>query len=59
MDIDSITDVKELKALSYDQQLVLERAQQNLRLLRLRIAQLEHAPEAPKPVASPDPKPEE
>lgn len=40
MDITKITDVKELKSMAYDQMAVLEQAQQNLRLINGRIAEL-------------------
>lgn len=42
MDLLVITDVKELKALAFDQIKVLEQAQQNLQLLQTRITQLQN-----------------
>ena len=47
-DLTKITDVKELKALAFDQVQALEVAQANLRNIQQRIAQLEEAP-ADKP----------
>lgn len=40
MDITKITDIKELKALAYDQFIQLEQAQYNLKAVNERIAQL-------------------
>lgn len=40
MEISDIKDVKELKALAYDQLVIKEQAENNLRLLNQRIAQL-------------------
>lgn len=44
MDISSIKDINELKALAYDTLLAVEQQQQNLRLLQERIAQLTQSP---------------
>ena len=41
MDISQITDVNQLKALAYDEMMKLEAAQNNLRLLNGRIAELQ------------------
>ena len=41
MNLETITDVKELKSLAYDQIVALEQAQNNLRLINARLAQLE------------------
>ena len=41
MDITKITDVKELKALAYEQVLAKAQAEQNLAMLQGRIAQLD------------------
>lgn len=51
MDVTKITDIKELKALAYDQMVLLERAQQNLGLLNARINELnqEQTPKTPQP----------
>jgi hypothetical protein len=40
-DITAVTDVKELKALAYDQLAMVEQCQQNLRVINERIAQLQ------------------
>lgn len=40
MDITTITDIKELKSLAFDEIAKLEQAQNNLRLLQGRIAEL-------------------
>jgi len=41
IDLQTITDVKELKALAYDQVAVLERTQANLRAIQARIEQVQ------------------
>ncbi len=40
MDISTITDIKELKALAYDQLVIKETAERNLQAINQRIAQL-------------------
>lgn len=40
MDINQLTDIKELKALAFDEMVKLETAQNNLRLLNGRIGEL-------------------
>lgn len=40
MDISKLTDLKELKAMAYEQVLALETAQTNLRLLQARIEEV-------------------
>lgn len=40
MDLASITDIKELKALAYDQLLLQQQAENNLRLINQRLEQL-------------------
>lgn len=47
MDLQKITDIKELKALAFDTLQALELQQNNLRLIQQRIAELEQEP-APK-----------
>ena len=49
MDISTITDLKELKALAYDTMQLLEAQQNNLRILQQRIAELENAPQSESP----------
>lgn len=44
MDLSQINDVKELKALAYDETLKQEVAQQNIRNIQGRLMQLESAP---------------
>lgn len=53
MEIQQITDIKELKALAYDQLILKTLAENNLQLLQQRIAQLEQAstPHPAKPSA--------
>ena len=41
MDLQKITDIKELKSLAYDQMVQLEQTQQNLRILNARIGELQ------------------
>ena len=41
MNLETITDVKELKSLAFDQIVALEQAQNNIRLINARLAQLE------------------
>lgn len=41
MDITQITDEKELKSMAYDQMVMLEQTQNNLRLINGRIAELQ------------------
>jgi hypothetical protein len=47
MDLQKVTDIKELKALAFDTLQALELQQNNLRLIQQRIAELEQEP-APK-----------
>lgn len=47
MDISDITDIQQLKAIAYDQMLMLDRLQQNLALIHARISELESQPEPP------------
>ncbi|HSX08169.1 MAG TPA: hypothetical protein VLG11_04725 [Candidatus Saccharimonadales bacterium] len=49
MEIQQITDVKELKALAYDQLVLKTLAENNLQLLQQRIAQLEQLSAAAQP----------
>lgn len=48
MDIGSVTDIKELKAIAYDTMQLIEVQRNNLRLIQQRIAELEQAPEKKK-----------
>lgn len=41
MDISKITDATELKSMAYDQMLVIDQAQANLRMIQQRLAQLQ------------------
>lgn len=41
MNVSTMTDIKELKALAYDQMLLQEQLQRNLALITARIAELE------------------
>lgn len=50
MDISNVTDVKELKALAYDTLQIVEIHQNNLRLIRQRLSELEQVAEPPQPV---------
>jgi RNA 3'-terminal phosphate cyclase len=45
MDISQISDVKELKAMAYDQLVAKELAERNLQAINQRLAQLEEVPE--------------
>lgn len=51
MDITTINDLKELKALAYDQLTILEQAKTNLKLITARINEVEMQPPAPKQAA--------
>ncbi len=44
MDLQKVTDIKELKALAFDTLQALELQQNNLRLIQQRIAELEQEP---------------
>jgi hypothetical protein len=48
MDITTVTDVKELKALAYDALQVIEVQQNNLRLVQQRLAELEQEEQTKK-----------
>lgn len=48
MDISSVTDLKELKALAYDALQTIEVQQNNLRIIQSRIKELELNPEKKK-----------
>lgn len=48
MDISQITDINQLKALAYDEMMKLEAAQNNLRLLNGRIAELQQVQAQPE-----------
>lgn len=52
MDISHITDAKELKALAYDQFLLMNTARENLRLIQQRLQKLTAVP-PPKPDTEP------
>lgn len=41
MDISAITDLNQLKAMAYDQLVILENAQNNLKLINQRLAEVE------------------
>lgn len=45
MDISTVTDVKELKALAYDTLQLVEIHQNNLRMIRQRLSEIEQAAE--------------
>lgn len=48
MDIQKITDIKELKAMAFDTLQAIEIQQNNLRLIQQRIAEIEQEPAAKK-----------
>ncbi|MDQ5982924.1 MAG: hypothetical protein QG549_922 [Patescibacteria group bacterium] len=48
MDISTVTDVKELKALAYDTLQLVEIHQNNLRMIRQRLSEIEQAEERAK-----------
>lgn len=48
MDLSQVTDIKELKALAYDQLSLVEQAQLNIRKINQRIAELSQPEEKPK-----------
>ena len=56
MDVSTITEMKELKAIAYDTLQLIERQQNNLRILQQRIAELEQNP-IPEPQPLPIPEP--
>lgn len=45
MDLTKITDIKEIKALAYDQIILIEQSTANLRMLQQRITELSAKPE--------------
>lgn len=58
MDISQVNDIKEVKALAYDTLQLIERQQNNLRLIQQRIAELEQAPFQEPQQQLPIPEPE-
>ncbi len=58
LDLNQITDIKELKALAYDQLALKEQCEENLRNINIRMAQVINGP-APDPKDEGTPEPTE
>lgn len=52
MDVSTITDLNQLKALAYDQLVVIEQANKNLSLVNNRITEIASQPTGPAPQAA-------